>query len=128
MLDDWTNEGPDPLASTEETGSASDAGPQPVVAAVGDGPPVPVAQQPPVRRGVPFLGVPQRAWQHVIALSGIRGGISIALALSLPHALPFRDEIVEAVYGVVAITMLIQGLLLTPVMGRLELRPVRGEA
>lgn len=70
---------------------------------------------------LPFLGVPQRAWQHVVALSGIRGGISIALALSLPHALPFRDDIVDAVYGVVAITILTQGVMLAPIMRRLQL-------
>jgi monovalent cation:H+ antiporter, CPA1 family len=77
---------------------------------------------------LPFIGVPQRAWQHVVALSGIRGGISLALALSLPHALPFRNDIVDAVYGVVAITILTQGLLLAPVMRRLPLAPVRPEA
>jgi CPA1 family monovalent cation:H+ antiporter len=70
---------------------------------------------------LPFLGVPQRAWQHVVALSGIRGGISIALALSLPHALPFRDNIVDAVYGVVAVTILTQGVMLGPIMRRLPL-------
>jgi monovalent cation:H+ antiporter, CPA1 family len=72
---------------------------------------------------LPFLGVPQRTWQHVIALSGIRGGISIALALSLPHALAFRDDIVDAVYGVVAVTILGQGLALAPIMRRLPLEP-----
>lgn len=77
---------------------------------------------------LPFLGVPQRAWQHVIALSGIRGGISLALALSLPPALPFRDDIVDVVYGVVALTILTQGLLLAPVMRRLSLTPVRAGA
>jgi CPA1 family monovalent cation:H+ antiporter len=70
---------------------------------------------------LPFLGAPQRSWQHVIALAGIRGGISIALALSLPHELAFRDEIVDTVYGVVAITILTQGLLLAPVLRRLPL-------
>jgi len=77
---------------------------------------------------LPFIGVPQRAWQHVVALSGIRGGISIALALSLPHDLPMRDDIVEAVYGVVAITILTQGLALAPIMKRLPLEPAGGEA
>jgi CPA1 family monovalent cation:H+ antiporter len=70
---------------------------------------------------LPFLDMPQRAWQHVVALAGIRGGISLALALSLPDGLPFRDEIVATVYGVVAITVLVQGLLLAPIMRRLPL-------
>jgi monovalent cation:H+ antiporter, CPA1 family len=72
---------------------------------------------------LPFLGVPQRAWQHVIALSGIRGGISLALALSLPHSIAFRDVIIDLVYGVVALTILTQGLMLGPVMRRLSLGP-----
>jgi monovalent cation:H+ antiporter, CPA1 family len=71
--------------------------------------------------GLPFLGMPQRAWQHVVALAGIRGGISLALALSLPESVPYRDQILAAVYGVVAITILVQGLLLAPIMRRLPL-------
>lgn len=70
---------------------------------------------------LPFLGVRKRAWQHVIALSGIRGGICIALALSLPYATPFRDDILDAVYGVVAVTIFVQGLALAPIMKRLKL-------
>lgn len=70
---------------------------------------------------LPFFGVSRRAWQHVVALAGIRGGISIALALSLPHTLPMRDEIVDIVYGVVAVTIFVQGLALTPIVRRLPL-------
>jgi CPA1 family monovalent cation:H+ antiporter len=77
---------------------------------------------------LPLLGVPQRAWQHVVALAGIRGGISLALALSLPHGLPFRDDIVDTVYGVVAITILTQGVMLAPIMRRLPLALVAREA
>jgi monovalent cation:H+ antiporter, CPA1 family len=70
---------------------------------------------------LPLLGVKKRAWQHVIALSGIRGGICIALALSLPEGTPFREDILDAVYGVVAVTIFVQGLALAPVMRRLRL-------
>ena len=72
---------------------------------------------------LPLLGIgrTQRTWHHVIALAGIRGGISIALALALPLETPFRAEIVDAVYGVVAITVLVQGLALGPVIARLRL-------
>ncbi len=70
---------------------------------------------------LPFLGVPKRSWQHVVALSGIRGGICIALALSLPHGTPFREDILDAVYGVVAVTIFVQGLGLAPIMRRLKL-------
>ncbi len=71
--------------------------------------------------GLPFLGVKQRAWQHVVMISGIRGGVSIALALALPHATPYRDIIIDVVYGVVAATILIQGTALGPVLKRLTL-------
>ncbi len=70
---------------------------------------------------LPFLGVPKRSWQHVVALSGIRGGICIALALSLPHGTPCREDILDAVYGVVAVTIFVQGLGLAPIMRRLKL-------
>jgi len=70
---------------------------------------------------LPFLGVPKRAWQHVVALSGIRGGLCIVLGLLLPNNTPFRDDILDAVYGVVAVTIFIQGLALGPIMKRLRL-------
>jgi CPA1 family monovalent cation:H+ antiporter len=45
----------------------------------------------------------------VITWSGLRGGISLALALSLP-ASPFRPALITATYAVVIFTMLLQGL------------------
>jgi len=47
--------------------------------------------------------VPLMTW------AGVRGGISIALALSLP-ASPFRDLILVATYTVVVFSILVQGL------------------
>jgi CPA1 family monovalent cation:H+ antiporter len=49
--------------------------------------------------------VPLMTW------AGVRGGISIALALSLP-ASPFRDLILVATYSVVVFSILVQGLTL----------------
>jgi CPA1 family monovalent cation:H+ antiporter len=54
-------------------------------------------------------------------ISGIRGGVSIALALALPPATPYREIIIDVVYGVVAATILIQGTALGPVLKRLTL-------
>jgi CPA1 family monovalent cation:H+ antiporter len=67
---------------------------------------------------LPFLGVGSAAWKHVIAVAGIRGGISIALALSLPQETPMRAEIIDAVYAVVAGSVLVQGLARGPLMAR----------
>ncbi len=61
-----------------------------------------------------------RSWQHVIALSGIRGALSVALALGLPQDLPYRAQIIDAVYGVVVVTLVGQGLALPLVLRRLR--------
>jgi CPA1 family monovalent cation:H+ antiporter len=62
------------------------------------------------------------AWRHVVALSGMRGALSIALALNLPDAVTFRPQIIDATFGVVLITLVAQGLSLGPVLGKLRPR------
>ena len=70
---------------------------------------------------LPRMGLTKRTWQHVVMISGIRGGISIALALALPEATPYREIIVDVVYGVVGATILIQGTAIGPLLQRLDL-------
>jgi len=53
-------------------------------------------------------GLPRGAWQ-VLTWGGLRGGISVALALSLPGG-PERDAIVTITYIVVVFSVLVQGL------------------
>lgn len=43
-------------------------------------------------------------------LAGLRGALSLALALSLPVDVPDRSVIIRAVFGVVLVTLLGQGL------------------
>lgn len=50
------------------------------------------------------------SWRPLIIFSGLRGALSIALALSLPAALPNRGLIASVVYGVVLITLIGQGI------------------
>jgi CPA1 family monovalent cation:H+ antiporter len=58
-------------------------------------------------------------WRITVVFAGMRGGLSLALALALPATLPFRDEIVDAVFGVVLFTLVVQGIALEPVVRRL---------
>ncbi|MBD5655706.1 MAG: sodium:proton antiporter [Candidatus Eremiobacteraeota bacterium] len=60
-------------------------------------------------------------WRSVVALSGMRGAVSIALAIGLPADIPMRPMIVDAVFGVVLVTLVAQGLAIGPVISRLKL-------
>lgn len=65
------------------------------------------------RRGSPARGRPAaipNSWRPLLVLSGLRGALSIALALSLPATLPDRALIASVVYGVVLITLVGQGI------------------
>jgi CPA1 family monovalent cation:H+ antiporter len=48
--------------------------------------------------------------QFILWWGGLRGSVSIALALSVPVILSDRQEVIETVFGVVLFTLLIQGL------------------
>ena len=58
----------------------------------------------------------------VISWAGMRGIVSLAAALALPEAFPFRDLIVLTAFCVVLGTLVIQGLTLGPLLRRLALR------
>ncbi len=61
------------------------------------------------------------AWRSIIALSGMRGALSVALAIGLPADIPFRPQIVDTVFGVVFVTLVAQGLAIGPVISRRRL-------
>lgn len=50
------------------------------------------------------------SWSAVLTWGGLRGGLSMVLALALPKNFPFRDLILTMTFGVVILSILIQGL------------------
>ena len=59
--------------------------------------------------------------QTILWWGGLRGSVSVALALSLPTVLTERDEIIAGVFGVVLFTLLVQGLTIKPLLEMLQL-------
>lgn len=59
--------------------------------------------------------------QTVLWWGGVRGSVSIALALSVSRSLGDRDAIIAAVFGAVLFTLLVQGLSIQPLMMALKL-------
>ena len=64
--------------------------------------------------------LPEGAWS-VMTWGGLRGGISVALALSLPPGPP-RDVVLSLTYGVVIFSILGQGLTIGPVVRKAVVR------
>ncbi|MEM9976223.1 MAG: sodium:proton antiporter [Cyanobacteria bacterium P01_D01_bin.2] len=63
------------------------------------------------------------SWQEQTVLwwGGLRGSVSVALALSVPAALAEREEIIATVFGVMLFTLLVQGLTTKPLLEALNL-------
>ncbi|MEM9215055.1 MAG: Na+/H+ antiporter [Cyanobacteria bacterium P01_F01_bin.150] len=59
--------------------------------------------------------------QTVLWWGGLRGSVSIALALSVPAIFPGREEIIAIVFGVMLFTLLVQGLTTKPLLEKLDL-------
>jgi len=75
-------------------------------------------------------GIPRR-YKHVLYWGGLRGAISLALALSLPASLGEQGTIIKSMaFGVVLFTLLVQGLTMKPFinrMGLIEKNPAQEE-
>ncbi|HHB79788.1 MAG TPA: sodium:proton antiporter [Saprospiraceae bacterium] len=64
---------------------------------------------------VPYTGV-------IMTWGGLRGGISIALALAIPGENPFRDLFITITYVIVIFSILVQGLTVKGLVQRLQAR------
>jgi monovalent cation:H+ antiporter, CPA1 family len=84
-----------------------------------------------VTRAIPVYGllglaalnspIPWR-WRHVTYWAGLRGALSVALALSVAGVAGVDRRVSTVAYGVVLLSLLIQGALIAPVMRALRLQ------
>ncbi len=61
------------------------------------------------------LAIPLK-WRHIVFIGGMRGALSMALVLSLPHSMPDREALVVLTFGAVLFTLLVPGLVFEPIM------------
>jgi CPA1 family monovalent cation:H+ antiporter len=54
--------------------------------------------------------------QHILFWGGLRGALALALALALPEAVPQRDLIIAISFVVVAFSIFVQGLTISPLL------------
>ena len=66
------------------------------------------------------LRIPYRE-QHILFWGGLRGALALALALALPPSLPRHDDVVTLTFAVVAFSVFVQGLSITPLLRKLRL-------
>ncbi|MEM8805057.1 MAG: sodium:proton antiporter [Cyanobacteria bacterium P01_G01_bin.38] len=59
--------------------------------------------------------------QTVLWWGGLRGSVSVALALSVPTSLAEREEVIAIVFGVMLFTLLVQGLTTKSLLNALDL-------
>lgn len=58
-------------------------------------------------------------WKVILNWGGLKGSLSIALALSLPPSFEGRDDILVFTFGVVLFSLLIQGFTIKPIIMKL---------
>jgi CPA1 family monovalent cation:H+ antiporter len=67
------------------------------------------------RERIPF------AWATVLTWGGLRGALSMVLVLGLPQDFAHRELVVSMTFGVVILSILLQGLTMGPLLKRLRL-------
>jgi CPA1 family monovalent cation:H+ antiporter len=66
------------------------------------------------------------SYQHTLFWGGLRGALALALALAVPATVPERGTIILTAFIVVAFSILVQGLTMPLLVGRLGLAVRRG--
>lgn len=63
-----------------------------------------------------------KKYKPILNWGGLKGSLSIALALSLPRTFEGRDEILIVTFSVVLFSLLVQGLTITPLITKLKVK------
>ncbi len=61
--------------------------------------------------------------QHILFWGGLRGALALALALGIPYEISYRETIIRVTFGVVAFSVFVQGLTMTPLLRKLKQLP-----
>jgi CPA1 family monovalent cation:H+ antiporter len=72
-----------------------------------------------------FLRPQERGASLLLTWGGLRGAVSLALALSIPHQ-PYRGTLLATTFVVVVFSVVVQGLTFAPMARRLQTRPAQG--
>lgn len=70
---------------------------------------------------LPLKGIPAK-WKHVLNWGGLKGSLSIALALSLPGDFPGRENIIILAFSVVFFSLLVQGMTISSLINKLNIK------
>jgi monovalent cation:H+ antiporter, CPA1 family len=57
--------------------------------------------------------------QHILFWGGLRGALALALALTLPDEMPNHNTIITVTFAVVAFSVFVQALTITPLLKKL---------
>jgi monovalent cation:H+ antiporter, CPA1 family len=68
--------------------------------------------------GLLLPGAYPREWIDVIRIAGMRGALSLVLALAIPASVPYREAIVDAAFAVALATLAASTLTVAPVIRR----------
>lgn len=63
-----------------------------------------------------------RSWRHVLVWGGLRGSLSMVLVIGLPPDWAPREPLLLLVFGVVSLSLFLQGLTMGPLLSLLGLR------
>jgi CPA1 family monovalent cation:H+ antiporter len=71
--------------------------------------------------GLLLPGPYPREWIGVVRVAGMRGGLSLALALAIPPAIPYRQAIIDATFAVALATLAAASFTVTATVKRAAL-------